>query len=209
MERLWGYDNKFFELLGKVSDIIILNFLCIIFSIPIVTIGSSITSLYYVCLKIVDDEDPYIVKTFIKSFKENLKTSTIIWAVFLIIGGVLLIDFYISNQLINNIFANILKFIFTIVGVIYIFSLSYVFPIISKFENTIKNTIMNSILISIHNLPYTIIITTINLMWLIIVMVSPSSWGYVLFFYITMGIGITAFINSLYFNKIFSKYICE
>lgn len=209
MDKLLGYDNKFFELLGKVSDIVILNFLCIVFSIPVFTIGSSITSLYYVSLKIVNDEEPYIFKTFIKSFKSNLKVSTIIWMIFMFIGGILFLDMYICNQIQSEIIITILKFIFTIVGIIYVFALSYIFPIISKFENTIKNTMINSILISIQNLPYTIIITVINIMPLILLIFLPNSWGYVLFFYITIGIGATSFINALFFNKIFSKYISE
>ena len=35
--------------------------------------------------------------------------------------------------------------------------------ILAKFENSIKNTIINSILISIQNLPYTIIMVIVNL----------------------------------------------
>ncbi len=207
MEKSSVYNNKFFEVIEKISDLIILNFLCVIFSIPIITIGASVTSLYYVSLKIVNDEEPYIVKTFIRSFKANIKISTIIWSIFMLIGGVLLVDFYICNQIQEDMLMNISRFIFLVASIIYMFMISYVFPLISKFENSIKNTIINSILISIQNLPYTIIINIINLIPLIFIMIKPGAWGAILFFYVVIGVGMTGFMNAIFFNKIFNKYI--
>ena len=92
MDNLLGYDNKFFEALGKITDIVILNFLCILFSIPLITIGTSITSTYYVAMKIMKGEEPYILKSFMKSFKENLKPGIIIWSIFIVLAGILILD---------------------------------------------------------------------------------------------------------------------
>lgn len=207
MDNLLGYDNKFFEALGKITDIVILNFLCILFSIPLITIGTSITSTYYVAMKIMKGEEPYILKSFMKSFKENLKPGIIIWSIFIVLAGILILDFNISNQISNKTFSIILKFVCSIVGIVYIFAFTYVFPILAKFENSIKNTIINSILISIQNLPYTIIMVIVNLIPIIFTMVFPSSWGYILFFFVVIGIGIITIINSILLNKILDKYI--
>lgn len=38
-------------------------------------------------LKVVKNEEGYIVKGFFKAFKENFKKSTIIWLILLVIGG--------------------------------------------------------------------------------------------------------------------------
>ena len=207
MDNLLGYDNKFFDALGKITDIVILNFLCILFSIPLITIGTSITSTYYVAMKIMKGEEPYILKSFMKSFKENLKPGIIIWSIFIVLAGILILDFNISNQISNKTFSIILKFVCSIVGIVYIFAFTYVFPILAKFENSIKNTIINSILISIQNLPYTIIMVIVNLIPIIFTMVFPSSWGYILFFFVVIGIGIITIINSILLNKILDKYI--
>ena len=40
MGKIFDYDNNFFAGISKVSDTIILNFLFVICSIPIVTIGA-------------------------------------------------------------------------------------------------------------------------------------------------------------------------
>ena len=110
-------------------------------------------------------------------------------------------------MLFRSTFSIILKFVCSIVGIVYIFAFTYVFPILAKFENSIKNTIINSILISIQNLPYTIIMVIVNLIPIIFTMVFPSSWGYILFFFVVIGIGIITIINSILLNKILDKYI--
>ena len=207
MDNLFEYDNKFFEVLGKITDIIILNLLCIVSCMPIITIGASITATYFVALQMVRDEETYIIREFIKRFKENFIFSTKVWSIILIIGLVLSFDFYISRLILNEYMRITLQFILTIVSIIFIFLLTYVFPIISKFENTIKNTMINSILISIQHLPKTIFMVFINLSPIILTLILSNYWGHILFFYTVMGFASITYINSIFFNKIFEKYI--
>ena len=78
MNRIFNMDNKFFTFMGRIADLIILNLLCIVCCIPIVTIGPAITAMFYVTMKMVRNEESYIVKGFFHSFKENLKQGIII-----------------------------------------------------------------------------------------------------------------------------------
>ena len=71
MGRLFNLDNPVMNALNKLADLIILNFLTMICCIPIFTIGASATALHYVALKIVRDEETYIIKGFFKSFRQN------------------------------------------------------------------------------------------------------------------------------------------
>ena len=73
LQGLFNYDNPVWRFIGKLGDLIILNILWMITSIPIVTIGASTTALYYVTLKLVRDEDGYTIKSFFKSFRDNFK----------------------------------------------------------------------------------------------------------------------------------------
>ena len=209
MDNLFRYDSKFWGLLDKVTDIVILNFLFIASSVPIVTIGASISATYSVSLKKIKNEDISVSKEFIKKFRSDFKVSTIVWILMIVVGGVLLLDFHISNLVSNWILSIILKFISTLVGVIYLFSSTYIFPIIAKFDNTIKNTIINSILISIQSLPYTIIMFVMNILWIILIFSLENYFGYILFFYIIIGFGAVSYTNSIFLNKIFDKYINE
>lgn len=92
MGRLFDTDNIVWRFLGRVADLVILNFLFLLCSIPIVTIGASWTALYSVTLKAVKNEESYIAKGFLEGFKENFKQSTIAWLVILLVGTVLFVD---------------------------------------------------------------------------------------------------------------------
>ena len=70
MGRFFSMDNKFFTFMNKVADLCILNIICLVCCIPIVTAGASITAMYYVTLKMVRNEEAYIVRSFFKSFKD-------------------------------------------------------------------------------------------------------------------------------------------
>lgn len=207
MDNLFRYDSKFWEALDKIADIVVLNFLFIVSSIPIITIGASSTAMYSVALKQMRNQDVSVTKEFIKSFKENFKISTIIWGLMIVVGCMLLLDFHISNLVPNKALSVMLKFISTLVGIMLLFSITYVFPIISKFDNTIKNTVVNSILMSIQNLPYTVIMLIMNILGAILMFSLINYFGYILFFYMIIGFGVTSYVNSIFLNKIFDKYI--
>lgn len=154
MGRFFSMDNKFFTFMSRVADLMMLNVVFLICCIPVVTIGASCTAMYYVTLKMARNEESYIIKSFFKSFKENFKQSTIIWLIMLVAGIILLMDFRITGQM-KSTLTTVMRYGLMVVAVVYAFVLSYIFPILSKFVNSIKNTFKNSLFMSIRHLPYT------------------------------------------------------
>ena len=73
MNGLFNLDSPIMRFLSKVCDLMILNVMCIICCLPIVTAGASITALYTITMKMVRGEESYIFKGFLKAFKENFK----------------------------------------------------------------------------------------------------------------------------------------
>ena len=181
MGKIFDYDNNFFAGISKVSDTIILNFLFVICSIPIVTIGASTTALYCVSMKSTRDEDVYAVKEFFKQFKQNFKESTIIWLILLLVASFIGLDFYMCSLMSNDILSTAFKFIFTLISIVIGFIVVYVFPLVARFENSIKNTLMNAVLMSIKHLPYTLIMLVLTLMPLGAFVLFGKYWGQIVF----------------------------
>ena len=69
-------ENKILELLSRIIDLLLLNFLFIITSIPIFTIGASLCALYSVNLKMTRKEESYVIKDFFRSFRQNFRQAT-------------------------------------------------------------------------------------------------------------------------------------
>lgn len=78
MNQILNPDNPVIRFLGRLFDLVVLNIIFLLLCIPVITIGASITSLYYVLLKIVRGEDPYILRSFFKAFRQNFFQSTVI-----------------------------------------------------------------------------------------------------------------------------------
>ena len=84
----YNSDSLFHVLMTRLADAMILNILFIITSLPIITIGVSWASMYYVTLKIIQDEkneEISILKNYLHSFKQNLLQGIVIW---ILCGGI-------------------------------------------------------------------------------------------------------------------------
>lgn len=196
--------------LTKIADIIILNALFLICSIPVITIGATTTAMYYVTLKMVKDEECYTVKSFFKSFKQNFLQATGIWLIVLAVAFLIYEDFRISGGQIAQSVAipetlSLLLLVFLIAATLFfIFTVLYVFPVLSKFDNTVKNTIRNSFIMAISHMPSTIAIVLITFIPLALIYFVPQ------FFILIFAVfGFIAYGNSFLFMRIFKKYIPE
>lgn len=208
MDRIFNMDNKFFVFMGRVADLMILNILCIICCIPIITIGASVTAMYYVTLKMTRNEESYIVRSFFKSFKENFKQATVIWLVALVAGLLLGFDFYIMGQM-STTFAKVVRYGLAIIALVYAMVMLYVFPVLSKFYNTIRATVRNALLMSIRHLPQTIAMLAITIIPVILTLTIAEVMVYGSLVWILVGFALIAFINSQFLVRIFDRYIPE
>lgn len=207
MDRLFNMDNKFFVFMGRVADLIILNLLCLLCCIPIVTAGASITAMFYVTLKMVRNEESYIVKSFFKSFKQNFKQATIIHLIMLVTALLLFFDLRIVNQLEGTV-GQVLHVIFIAFMLLYLMIFLYIYPVLSKFYNTTRNTFVNSFLMAIRHLPYTILMLVISAIPAAFLFIPNAAvFSSVLMLFILLGFATVAYCNSYFFVKIFDNYI--
>lgn len=202
MGNIFSLDGKFFTFMSKVADLIILNIIYCLCCVPIITIGPATTALYYVTLKMVKNEESYIIKSFFKSFKLNFKQGLAIGLLLMAAAGVIVGDIYIMLSW-DAKYKFVLIVIFIFLLVIWMFISIYVFPLLATFENTIKQTLKNSLLMSIRHLPSTVlmfILTVISYLIVgFIVQLMP--------FWFLIGFALLAYVNSLFLGKIFKLYM--
>jgi uncharacterized membrane protein YesL len=202
MGSIFSLDGKFFSIMSKVADLIILNIIYCLCCIPIITIGPATTALYYVTLKMVKNEESYIIKSFFKAFKDNFKQATGIWLILLVAAGVIVGDIYIMLNWETK-FKVIFIVIFIFLLLMWFFITIYIFPLLATFENTVKQTFKNSLLMSIRHLPRTAIMFILSAASMLLV-------GFVVVlmpFWFLIGFSLLAFTNSIILKKIFQLYM--
>ena len=193
--------------MGRVADLCILNIICLICCIPIVTAGASITAMYYVTLKMVRNEEAYIVRSFFKSFKENFKQATIINLIMIAAGVILYLDLNVAKTMPGGA-GQIFHVIFMAFAIVYFVLFLYVYPILARFYNSVKNTIRNALFMAIRHLPYTVLMILIALCPLLILLVQSFQIQSTLFvLFLLMGFAVIAYCNSFFLVKIFDNYM--
>ena len=191
-------DGKFVKVLNRIADLVGLNLLAILFCIPIITIGASITAVYGCIFRIQEKREGYLTKDFWKLFKECFRSSTIIYLVGVAVVAMLYLDYQIFA---TDSRLDILQVLVVAGGILVAEIFTYAFPMESYFENSLKATIKNALLLGISNIPYTLLMLGINVFPFFLVARIPVTFG----IWFLIGISGVAWINSFFLKKIFSK----
>lgn len=210
--KLFSYDNPIWQFMSRVWDLMILNVLCILCCLPIITAGASVTALYYVTLKMAENRESHIYSSFFKAFKQNLLQSTVIEIILVVLGGALWLDvwfFVLGGQTLTadtflaSTPARIA--IYAVVGMFimaYLLLASYIFAVQARFVNPIRRTIMNAFLMSLRHLPTTVAIILLDVFFLFL-MINYVPW--LLFWLIAAPV----YLNSIFLSRVFKKYMPE
>lgn len=195
-------DNVIVRALNKICDMVCLNVLWLICCIPVVTIGAATTALYTVMLKMVKNEEGYIFRGFFKAFKSNFKQSTIIWIILLLLGIVCWIDFRVAG-VISGTAGIVLRSIFLLVGVVLFSVMIYVFPLTARYENTIRATFRNAVILTVGKLPYTILMIAVTVGAVIVSLWNTATLMFALPLWFLIGGSLIAWINSYILRRVF------
>lgn len=199
-----GKQAWLFNAVNLFGDLVVLNLIFILFSIPLVTIGASLSALYTVTIRIAKKEDGPVWSGFVQAFKKNFKIATIIWFIILGFLGLLFAQYLlVINYVgaISNFYFIFLIIEMAVLGIV----TAFVFPYIARYDNSIKKTITNAFLIGISNLGGAIKILVawagpigISIMYPKIFLLSWYLWLICLF-------AVIAFISSYSVVKAFSR----
>lgn len=198
--KLFDLDSPIMRALARMADLMLLNVITLICCIPIVTAGASFTALHYMALKLRRNEECYIVRGFFKSFKQNFKQATIIWLMNLLALIILAGDFYIIYYM-GDSFNKVLQVIIAIVAIIVLFTSTFVYPVLAKFDNPVLRTIKNAFVISILQFPKTILMFIMNwIPWIImltVIQISPLA--------LVFGFSAPAYASAFLYSNFFKK----
>ncbi len=200
MGKFFDMDSPVMRFLNRVGDLMILNFLMIICCIPVITIGAAFTAMHYVLLKIVRGEEGYLVRGFFKSFRANFRQATLIWLLMLLVVMVYIGDILIFNYSGLN-FPKALVIAVVAVAILLLMVAVYIFPVLARFENSVKNTIKNAMLLAFANLPRTILMIVCYILPFVIGYFST----YALLFVILFGFSAPAYAAAWIYSGIFKK----
>ncbi|GLC79728.1 YesL family protein [Lacrimispora brassicae] len=203
MGNLFAYDSPLWRGMNRAVQFLWLSILWGACCLPIFTIGASTTALYAVTLKCVKNQESYLTPSFFRSFKQNLKQATIIWARSLCLGMFLGVGLlYYFRLEVSGTFFVIVTTAFFSLFVSYLLTNLFVYPLLAVFDNTTKRTLINAVIMALTHLPSGILMLSLSL---IILVVGALLFPPLLF----VAPALTAYINSRFLTKIFDPYVAH
>ena len=206
MNKLFDLNNPFFAFLGKLADLVILSFLWFLCSIPVITIGPATSALYYVALKLARKEDVQITSCFFKGFKENLKQGVAYSFIFVILGVAGVFDYLIALGMPGTA-GTVCSGIFFALGIWLLCTAYYTFPLQAQFYNTIKQTLINAMILAARKFPMTVLVFGINIIPAVLLLWATDMFLLSAPIWVLVYPGLSAFLCSMMFVKVFDPMI--
>lgn len=206
MKGFFDYDGKVNEFLKKVMYVVSANLLFILCSIPIVTIGAANSAMHTVLFRFQQGDEPDILKTYFRSFKENFKDATISWMLMLATAGTLIVNYRFIREL-HAAGTGIFQVAFNLVLFLWLVFWVYLFPAICYYKNTLSGYARFVVKLAIARLPYTIGLLILHVLPILVMlfMAQYSSFGVLALF--CCGFSLPAYFSGRVLLKIFMQ--CE
>lgn len=206
MNKLFNMESKFVQFLAMLGNLVILNLLWLITSLPIITIGASTTAMYSVAFKYADNTDDEIIKPFFRAFASNFKQSTLVWLPMCLVAVVLLIDGYYLISHANSAATPFLWIPFVVVLLVLMVSIAHVFPQIARFNVDTRTALHNTLLMSLLHLFQTVGIVGLNLLPWVLMLVVPEIVAMTGIFWFMFGASAIAYFNAKVLLKMYKKH---
>ena len=207
MSKLFRMDSPLMRFLTKIADLMALNILFCVTSIPLITIGASWTALYSVTLKMVCDEEGSVSRSYFRSFRQNFGQATLLWLGVLVVLALLVLDIRVLNGMAGGTAPGLLRVGVEILALLGIMVLQYLFPSLARFEASLADTLKNACMMALAHLPKTALMTAaaVGAVWITLINNTTIAVG--LMVWPLIGFSLMAFGNSGILRKIFDNYV--
>lgn len=202
MIKLFDPENKFWQFISKLTDVVCMSLLWLLTSLPLVTIGASTTAFYGFTLDQVRNLEGAVVRSYFTSFRAHWKRATVVWllqlagTVFFAADLWAVWTFYLNHQ--GSPAAILLLAVCGFCALVFLSCCFYVYPILARYDPPLKEIIKGSFLLAVSSLHVTV--TLVLLMALVCVLIYFMSG---LFF---LWIGLYIFFSSYLIHGVFFKF---
>ena len=194
MFSMFSPDSRIMQIAGRITDLILLNILFLLTCLPVFTIGSAVTAMYTLCFRMLQQEDGNIIKPYFRAFRDNFKPATGVLAVLalILIPDYLYFDrFFHADGLLHYAF-----YFFVFIAAAAVLAAGFAFPWLSRFRNSVAQTLTNAFLLSLSHLPRALAIAAINLLPAVLWIVNYDLFARISFLWLALYFAAAAYMNA-------------
>ncbi len=193
------FDSPLYHIMVTFSNVVIASMLWVFTSIPLLTMGASTAALYYTVVKVIRRSTGSLYKEYFHAFRGNFKQSLIPSLIFALYGLVMAADTY--NFFRDEAYYTIPLGGWLLVLLLLIILQAYLYPVMSRFQNTFPALLRLSVEMAVKNIKTTV------LLLLLVVAGIVGTWAY-----LPAGIivpGAVVYFASFLLEPVLKKYMPE
>ncbi|MCH5273655.1 MAG: YesL family protein [Lachnospiraceae bacterium] len=189
----WGPDRFLFLVVLMLSASLIL------------AVGPASTAFYYTVVKVIRRERSYILKEFFRSFKLNFRQGVIVTVIYAVVVFLMYFDVNYAIQLNQegSKYGSVMFGVFIVQAVLVLFTIVYIFPLLSRFTVTLKHLFKWAFFLSVRHFASTLLLL---LLFVATAVMMYFSFLYMPFLDLFLP-GIYTLVASFPIEKIFKKYM--
>lgn len=196
-------DSKLMTFCGRLVDLTRINLLWLVCCLPVFTIGASTTAML-TALYAFRAGEPCGGKVFFAAFRKTFGKATVLWLAIVFFGFVLGLDYYLVAHLDFPGRMAVIGVIFFFAALL-LFAFELIFPLLSQFPGSIRDLVVNAVLLILSNLPK-LLVTAMNLLPGLLFLLLPQVFLLLGFFWLICGFALVALYDISVLERIFAPF---
>lgn len=194
--------------LGRVFDIVAVNLLWLICSLPVVTLGASTGAMYYVLMKMARKDAIHVWKDFFCGFRLTWKRGTLSLLLVLPVLALayLNVSFLMGNPL--NL-PSLGLVVFALPVLLALMVVSFLYPLLGFYSDRLRIALHNAFFLAISHLPTALLVTVLNLIPFVLLARSFELFLNLLLVWVFLAFGVIGYLNSKLLLRIFRKELAD
>ena len=205
MDKFFDSNNPVMRFLSRLVDLVILNVLTIVYSLPLITAGGALTAMNYVLLHLHRGDETYIIRMFRKSFRENFRQGIPEGLLVLAAAAITAVDMLALHGSESRT-ATLMMIVITVIAVMIFVTSVYMFALQSRYENTVIQTIINAARLAVTYLPRSAGMAVIWLVWILMLVYLYKAAS---LFFLMFGLSLPGYLCTMLYNRVFEDLESE
>lgn len=203
MKNFFQINGPVFRVGERIWNLLVLNLCMLVTSVPLITIGVSLTASYSVCFKLIEKNDTRIIKNYFHTFRMNFKQSFafsfILFVLLFIIGADFTYFFKFEKKLTWEFFG------VTIVALLILISYQFIFSYIARYEDRFMVVCINSFKLFLSHLGIGLLLIALDIFVVVILTASPQLFIFTIYISAFIGISFITFLKSFLVLTVYKK----
>lgn len=198
-------ENPVFSFLEKLFNLMIANVLFLICSLPIITLGAAAAGMIQVVQDQIYHVEQPVLRRFFHGFSNNFKQATAVWLMLLVFLTGMVCNYLLVSTYLHGWMAWACKLLIGSLTVVVVCMMSYLYPLMVRYRNSMRAHLNNSLILSVVKLPRTVIMGLINTLFFWIPFFSVQAFLGTMVLWMLFGFAFICYLDAQLLAPVFRQ----